>query len=33
MFEALANPDVFHQARVDPELETVIWSNGTRFSA
>ncbi len=28
MFEALANPDLFHQARVDPELETVFWPNG-----
>ncbi len=28
MFEPLANPDVFSQARVDPELETVVWPNG-----
>lgn len=28
MFESLANPDVFNQARVDPELETVVWPNG-----
>lgn len=28
MFEPLANPDVFDQASVDPELETVVWPNG-----
>lgn len=28
MFEPLANPEVFNQARVDPELETVVWPNG-----
>ena len=28
MFEPLTNPDVFNQARVDPELETVVWPNG-----
>ena len=28
MFEPLANPEVFDQARVDPELETVVWPNG-----
>lgn len=28
MFEPLTNPDVFHQVRVDPELETVVWPNG-----
>ena len=28
MFEPLAKPDVFDQARVDPELETVVWPNG-----
>jgi hypothetical protein len=28
MFEPLANPEVFHQVRVDPELETVVWPNG-----
>lgn len=28
MFEPLANPKVFDQARVDPELETVVWPNG-----
>jgi hypothetical protein len=27
MFEPLTNPDVFNQARVDPELETVVWPN------
>ena len=28
MFEPLANPEVFNQVRVDPELETVVWPNG-----
>lgn len=28
MFEPLTNPDVFDQASVDPELETVVWPNG-----
>jgi hypothetical protein len=28
MFEPLANPEVFNQAMVDPELETVVWPNG-----
>ena len=28
MFEPLTNPEVFDQARVDPELETVVWPNG-----
>jgi hypothetical protein len=28
MFEPLANPEVFDQASVDPELETVVWPNG-----
>jgi hypothetical protein len=28
MFEPLANPEVFNQARVDPELETVVWPKG-----
>jgi hypothetical protein len=28
MFEPLTNPDVFHQVRVDPELERVVWPNG-----
>jgi hypothetical protein len=28
MLEPLANPDLFHQARVDPELETFVWPNG-----
>lgn len=28
MFEPLANPEVFDQAMVDPELETVVWPNG-----
>lgn len=28
MFQPLTNPDVFNQARVDPELETVVWPNG-----
>jgi hypothetical protein len=28
MFEPLANPEVFDQARVDPGLETVVWPNG-----
>lgn len=28
MFEPLANPDVFNQARVDHELDTVVWPNG-----
>jgi hypothetical protein len=28
MFAPLTNPEVFNQARVDPELETVVWPNG-----
>jgi hypothetical protein len=28
MFEPLKDPDLFLQAKVDPELETVIWPNG-----
>jgi hypothetical protein len=32
MFEPLANPDLFHQAMVDPELETVVWPNGADLS-
>jgi hypothetical protein len=28
MFEPLKDPDLFFQARVDPDLETVIWPNG-----
>ena len=32
MFEPLANPEVFNQARVDPELETVVWPNGADLS-
>ena len=28
MFEPLTNPEVFNQARVDPELDTVVWPNG-----
>jgi len=28
MFEPLANPEVFNQVGVDPELETVVWPNG-----
>ncbi len=28
MFEPLTNPDVFDQASVDPELQTVVWPNG-----
>lgn len=28
MFEPLANPEVFNQVRVDPELKTVVWPNG-----
>ena len=28
MFEPLAIPEVFNQARVDPELERVVWPNG-----
>ena len=28
MFDPLANPEVFNQARVDPALETVVWPNG-----
>ena len=28
MFEPLANPEVFDQVSVDPELETVVWPNG-----
>jgi hypothetical protein len=28
MFQPLTNPDVFDQASVDPELETVVWPNG-----
>jgi hypothetical protein len=30
--EPLANPDLFHQAMVDPELETVVWPNGADLS-
>ena len=32
MFEPLTNPEVFNQARVDPELETVVWPNGADLS-
>jgi hypothetical protein len=32
MFEPLANPDLFHRAMVDPELETVVWPNGADLS-
>ena len=32
MFEPLTNPEVFNQARVDPELETVVWPNGDDLS-
>ena len=28
MFQPLTNTDVFNQARVYPELETVVWPNG-----
>ena len=28
MFEPLRTPEVFQQAKVDPELETVVWPNG-----
>lgn len=28
MFEPLTNPDVYDQASVDPELQTVVWPNG-----
>ncbi len=28
MFETLTNPEVFNQARVDPEPETVVWPMG-----
>ena len=28
MFEPLKDPALFIQAKVDPELETVIWPNG-----
>lgn len=28
MFEPLKDPDLFFQASVDPDLETVIWPNG-----
>ena len=32
MFKALPNPEVFNQASVDPELETVVWPNGADLS-
>ena len=28
MFEALQDPDVFRQLRVDEELQTIVWPNG-----
>jgi hypothetical protein len=28
MFEPLKDPDLFLQAKLDPELETLIWPNG-----
>ncbi|MCC6208818.1 MAG: DUF2442 domain-containing protein [Gammaproteobacteria bacterium] len=28
MFEPLKDPQLFAQARIDPELETVTWPNG-----
>jgi len=28
MFEPLRDPELFAQAKVDPELETVVWPNG-----
>jgi hypothetical protein len=29
MFESLKEPDVFRRLRVDKELQTVVWPNGT----
>ncbi|MEB3361664.1 MAG: hypothetical protein VKI42_06015 [Synechococcaceae cyanobacterium] len=28
MVEPLSNPDVFDQASIDPELDTVVWPHG-----
>jgi hypothetical protein len=33
MFEHLSNPEVFNQARVDLELETVVWPNGADLAS
>ena len=32
MFEPLQKPDLFAQAAIDPELETVTWPNGADFA-
>ena len=29
MFESLKEPDVFRRLRVDKELQTIVWPNGT----
>lgn len=29
MFEPLRDPDMFHSLRVDEELRTIVWPNGT----
>jgi hypothetical protein len=33
MCEPLTNPEVFNQARVDPELDTVVWPNGADLAS
>jgi len=32
VFEPLRDPALFAQARVDPELDTVVWPNGADFA-
>ena len=29
MFESLKDPEVFRKLRVDEELQTIVWPNGT----
>ena len=32
MFDSLKEPDLFTKLRVDEELQTIVWLNGTDFA-
>lgn len=32
LFQALRNPAVFKEVRIDPELHTLVWPNGADFN-
>lgn len=31
LYGPLRDPEIFNQARIDPEVETVVWPNGADF--